>query len=84
MVEEGVVEKEGGDKKAVGFLWKVFFFFSLSLYFVCVHPCFAKHSAALTHFRFSARLQGFCMFKHQRYSDINHHFLTFQHHMSAS
>lgn len=45
----GVVEKEGGDTKAVGFLWKVFFFI-FSLLCVGVHPCFAKHPAALTHF----------------------------------
>lgn len=52
MVEEGVVEKEGGDKKAVGFLWKVFFFHFLFTLCVGVHPCFAKNSATLTHFRF--------------------------------
>lgn len=36
MVEEGVVEKEGGDKKAVGFLWKVFFFHFLFTLCVCI------------------------------------------------
>lgn len=35
MVEEGVVVKEGGDKKAVGFLWKVFFFHFLFTLCVC-------------------------------------------------
>lgn len=53
-------EKKEGDKKAVGFCcqWggKFFFFFLFPFfsrfYFVCVcvHPGFAKRSAALAHF----------------------------------
>lgn len=41
--------KKEGIRKRWGFCGK-FFFFSFCVYFVCVHPCLAKHSAALTHF----------------------------------